>query len=69
MRVRAAPVHVTGLSRPMPGAAVTVAVELGWYGPRDPITFTYTFHLVRVQERWTWLLSAERYGLYLRGAC
>ena len=69
VRVRAAPVRVPGMHRPVPGAAVTIAVRLTWYGPRDPIRFTYTFHLVPVANRWTWLLSRERYRLYLRDAC
>ena len=69
VRVRAAPVHVAGALRPVPGAAVTVAVELRWYGPRDPITATHTFHLVPVHGRWTWLLSPDHYRLYLQGAC
>lgn len=44
VRVRAARVHVPGVVHAVPGAAVTVAVELRWYGPRDPITFRHTFH-------------------------
>lgn len=69
VRVRAARVDVPGVVHAVPGAAVTVAVELRWYGPRDPITFRHTFHLVPVWGRWTWLLSRDRYNLYDRGAC
>lgn len=69
VHVRATPVHVAGVLHPVPGVEVTVAVELRWYGPRDPITFTHAFHLVPVQGRWKWLLSPDRYRLYLRDAC
>ena len=67
--VRAVPFRVAGVPHPMRSAAVTVEVNLRWYGPRDPITFTHTFHLVSVHGRWTWLLSPDRYRLYKQGAC
>jgi hypothetical protein len=67
--VRGAAVRIAGVLRTLPGAAVTVAVKLRWYGPRDPIAFTHTFHLVRVRGHWTWILSPERYRLYLQDAC
>jgi hypothetical protein len=69
VRVRAVPFRAPGSLHPVPSAAVTVAVELRWYGPRDPITVTYTFHLVAVHGRWTWLLSLDRYRLYQQDAC
>jgi hypothetical protein len=69
VRVRAVRFRAPGALHPVPSAAVTVAVELRWYGPRDPITFTQTFHLVAVHGRWTWLLSLDRYRLYRQDAC
>jgi hypothetical protein len=69
VRVRRSPVRVPGLARPVAGVAVTVHLELPWYGPRDPITLTPTFHLVPVRGHWTWLLSAERYQLYRHEGC
>jgi hypothetical protein len=69
VRVRAVPFRAPGARHRVPSAAVTVAVELRWYGPRDPIAFTQTFHLVAVHGRWTWLLSLDRYRLYRQGAC
>ena len=69
VRVRAVSFRAPGALPPVPSAAVTVAVELSWYGPRDPITFTHTFHLVAVHGRWTWLLSPDRYRLYRQDAC
>jgi hypothetical protein len=69
IRVRRALVRVPGLRRHVPGAAVTVRVELTWYGPRDPIAFDHTFHLVPVHGEWRWLLSPDRYRLYAREAC
>ena len=69
IRVRRALVRVPGLKRHVPGAAVTVRVELTWYGPRDPITFDHTFHLVQVHGGWRWLLSPGRYRLYAREGC
>jgi len=68
-RLRRAPVHVPGLTHPVAGVAVTMHVELTWYGPRDPITLSPTFHLVPVRGHWTWLLSAERYRFYTHGGC
>jgi len=38
-------------------------------GPRDPIYLKYTFHLVPVGGRWTWLLSTARYHLYRDDGC
>jgi len=67
--VRAAPVHVPGLRRTVPGIAIGVEVALRWYGPRDPIVFRHTFHLVPVHGRWAWLLSPSRYRLYASGEC
>lgn len=67
--VRAAAVRVPGLRHDVPGVAIEVKVELAWYGPRDPIVFRHTFHLIPVRGRWTWLLSPSRYRLYVRGAC
>ena len=69
IHVRAAPVQVAGVLRPVPGVAVMVAVKLRWYGPRDPITFTHTFHLLPVQGHWRWILSPDRYRLYRQDAC
>jgi hypothetical protein len=51
------------------GVAVTVRISLPWYGPRDPIVFTHTFHLVPVHGHWTWLLSPQRYALYRHDGC
>lgn len=69
VHVSRSPVRVPGLVHPVAGVAVTVQVALSWYGPRDPITLTPTFHLVPVGGHWTWLLSAERYRLYLYDGC
>lgn len=66
--VRRAAVHVAGSLQPVEGAAVTVRIALKWYG-RDPLTFTHTFHLVPVRGRWTWLLSPQRYRMYLGTGC
>lgn len=51
------------------GAAVAVRITVPFYGPRDPISFVHTFHLVPVDGRWTWLLSPERYSLYRGDGC
>lgn len=67
--VRSAAVRVPGLSRRVAGVAITVVVKLRWYGPRDPIVFRHTFHLVPVRGRWTWLLSPSRFWLYKRHGC
>lgn len=67
--VSAAAVRVPGLRHDVPGVAIEVKVELAWYGPRDPIVFRHTFHLIPVRGGWTWLLSPSRYRLYERGAC
>ena len=69
LRTRRSLVHVPGLQRLVPGATVTIRVELGWYGPRDPITFTHAFHLVPANGHWTWLLSPERYRIYAHASC
>ena len=47
--VRAAAVHVPGLRQTVSGVAIEIEVRLRWYGPRDPIVFRHTFHLVRVR--------------------
>jgi hypothetical protein len=67
--VRRALVRVPGATAGVPGVAVTVRISLPWYGPRDPIVFTHTFHLVPVRGHWTWLLSPQRYSLYRHDGC
>ena len=67
--VRRTAVRVPGQAGTVPGVAVTVRVALEWYGPRDPIQFEHTFHLVPVNGRWTWLLSKQRYALYAHEGC
>ncbi len=67
--VRAAAVRIPGLPRLVTGVALTVVVKLRWYGPRDPIVFRHTFHLVPVRRHWMWLLSPSRYRLYVHGRC
>lgn len=67
--VRSADVRVPGVRRAVPGVALTVVVALRWYGPRDPIVFRHTFHLVPVEGHWTWLLSSSRYREYAHGEC
>ena len=69
LSVRREPVEVAGLTRTLPGVAVRVRLELGWYGSRDPMVVAHTFHLVPVRGSWTWLLSPDRYRLYRAGAC
>jgi hypothetical protein len=67
--VRGTLVRVPGASARVQGAAVTVNVELTWYGPRDPIVFRHTFHLVPVAGQWTWLLSQASYQAFRNGDC
>jgi hypothetical protein len=62
-------VRVPGAATSVRGVAVTVRVAVRWYGPRDPLTFTHTFHLVPVHGHWTWLLSPQRYALYRHDGC
>jgi hypothetical protein len=69
VRARRALVRVPGLGERVPGAAVTLRVALGWYGPRDPIVITPTLHLVTADGGWRWLLSDEMYRAYRTGAC
>jgi hypothetical protein len=69
LHVRRALVHVPGLARAVPGAAVKLRVALAWYGPRDPIMLTPTLHLVAVGGRWRWLLSGTSYLMYRHAAC
>jgi hypothetical protein len=67
--IRKVLVRVPGSSRRVRGVAVNVHVELSWYGPRDPIVFHHTFHLVPMHGHWTWLLSPSRYRLYHDRGC
>jgi hypothetical protein len=69
LRIRRSRVHVPGLARSLPGAAVTLRVRLAWFGPRDPIVLTPTLHVVAVDGRWRWLLSSSSYRMYRQAAC
>jgi hypothetical protein len=69
LRIRRSRVHVPGLLRSLPGAAVTLRVRLAWYGPRDPIVLTPTLHVVAVGGHWRWLLSSSSYRMYRQAAC
>jgi len=51
------------------GAAVAIRLSFPFFGPRDPMSFVHTFHLVPVNGHWTWLLSPQRYALYSHDGC
>ena len=68
--IKPGPVAVPGLALPVEGVAVAIQVQLaGFFGPRDPIVFRHTFHVVPVAGRWTWLLSIPSYRAYSHGGC
>jgi hypothetical protein len=59
-------VRVAGEDAALPGASVQVRLVITGLAR---VVVTHTFHAVRADGRWTWILPPSRYRLYLRGSC
>jgi hypothetical protein len=59
-------VPVPGQDATVPGESVRLRIVIVGLGR---VVVTHTFHAVRADRRWTWILPPERYLLYLRGRC
>jgi hypothetical protein len=66
LSVRNERVPVPGEDEPMPGASVKVRIVIVGVGR---VVVTPTFHAVRADGHWTWILPTSRYRLYLHGRC
>ena len=66
LSVTSEPVRVPGEQDPVPGASIRLRLVIVGL---SRVVVTHTFHVVRLDRRWTWILPTSRYGLYLRGRC
>lgn len=66
LSVRNERVPVPGQDEPIPGASVEVRIVIVGVGR---VVVTPTFHAVRADGHWTWILPNSRYRLYLHGRC
>ena len=64
--VRNERVPIPGEGEPIAGAAVKVRIVIVGVGR---VVVKPTFHAVRVDGRWTWILPSSRYSIYLHGRC
>jgi hypothetical protein len=61
------PVLVAGTTVPVPSKGVTVRVSA--WTPVTPVVVTHTFHAVRANGGWTWILTPERFAAYASDTC
>ena len=66
LSVRNERVPIPGEDEPIPGASVKVRIVIVGLGR---VVVTPTFHAVRADGHWTWILPSSRYRLYLHGRC
>ena len=59
-------ISVPGAGKAMSGASVRIRLAIVGLGR---VVVTHTFHAVRVDGGWSWILPSSRYRLYLRGHC
>ena len=60
---------VPGTSEPTTTVAVTLRLEIAEPGGGESVRVTHTVHAVAVDGRWTWMLPADRYEMYLVNGC
>jgi hypothetical protein len=69
LRVWDAPVHVAGLTAPIRGTKVTLRIVITDASIPMSVVVVKTVGLVKVAQRWAWLLPPARYAAYLAGEC
>jgi len=69
LRTWSAPAHVAGLDNPVPGVKVKLRIVISETAVPARTVVVKTVAVVRVQQRWAWLLPAARYAAYAAGEC
>jgi hypothetical protein len=69
LRTWSAPAHVAGLSAPVPGMKVKLRIVISEASISAQTVVVKTVAVVRVPQRWAWLLPAARYAAYAAGEC
>jgi hypothetical protein len=69
LRVFRQRISVADVSRKLETEAVRVHATAYVSGVPLPFVVTKTYHALRVQGRWTWILSPQQYANYSAGTC
>jgi hypothetical protein len=64
-----APAHVAGLAAPVPGMKVKLRIVISEESIPARTVVVKTVAVVRVPQRWAWLLPPVRYAAYAAGEC
>jgi hypothetical protein len=62
------PVLIAGMTAPVPSKGVTVRAAV-WTPITSTVVVTHTFHAVRANGGWTWILTPERFETYAADTC
>jgi hypothetical protein len=62
------PVLIAGTTVPVPSKGVTVRAAI-WTPITSTVVVTHTFHSVRANGGWTWILTPERFEAYAADTC
>jgi hypothetical protein len=68
-RVFDEPVLIAGMTVRVPSKGITVRAAVWTPVLSMPIVVTHTFHAVRANGKWTWILTPERFESYAADTC
>ena len=69
LRTWSAPAHVAGLADPVPGMKVKLRIVISEASIPARTVVVKTVAVVRVPQRWAWMLPPARYAAYAAGEC
>jgi len=69
LRTWSAPAQVAGLADPVPGMKVKLRIVISEASIPARTVVVKTVAVVRVPQRWAWLLPPSRYAAYAAGEC
>jgi hypothetical protein len=69
LRTWSAPAQVAGLADPVPGMKVKLRIVISEASISARTVVVKTVAVVRVPQRWAWLLPPARYAAYAAGEC
>ena len=69
LKTWSAPAHVAGLADPLPGVKVKLRIVISEPSIPARTVIVKTVAVVRVVQRWAWLLPQARYAAYAAGEC
>jgi hypothetical protein len=67
--VKDEPVLIAGEKDSVPSKAVTIKVAVNSPGIPKPVVVKDTYHAVKVEGHWTWILTKDNFAQYKAGHC